>query len=282
VNESHSKPRHRNRSRFFEVVLVALVAVGFLALGREFLRDGIRAKSIGRLSQIGVALLQYADRDPEGYWPPVTWEPEPFVLDPSLLRSRDLPESVFLSPKRNWISDVPIRRRFFYLGYAFLHEDAAVEALETMRRLPPEDLRNGEPIPTDHGLVFPFKYDVASQIIDGLEFQQIEESMRDRGLDDEAIEEKKQEYRESMEQLRLQQRPLSRRFWEWLMPVAHATSYGIGPPGIPAMVEHPGLYGDGGHVLFMDGHVEFMEYPGEFPMTGRFIAALESFEPASD
>ena len=47
---------------------------------------------------------------------------------------------------------------------------------------------------------------------------------------------------------------------------------------IPVFVEwpenHEGL--SGGHVLFMDGHVEWMPYPGEFPMTESTIGALRT------
>jgi prepilin-type processing-associated H-X9-DG protein len=31
-----------------------------------------------------------------------------------------------------------------------------------------------------------------------------------------------------------------------------------------------------GHVLFVDGHIEIMEYPGRFPMTEAFITALRA------
>jgi prepilin-type processing-associated H-X9-DG protein len=47
---------------------------------------------------------------------------------------------------------------------------------------------------------------------------------------------------------------------------------------IPLLIERPGLHDGGGHVLYMDGHVEFVPYPGKFPMTQRFIEALESVD----
>ena len=47
---------------------------------------------------------------------------------------------------------------------------------------------------------------------------------------------------------------------------------------IPVMIERPGLQKGGSCVLFMDGHTEFIEYPGRFPMTERFIRALQSIE----
>ena len=47
---------------------------------------------------------------------------------------------------------------------------------------------------------------------------------------------------------------------------------------IPVMVERPGLQRRGGNVLFTDGHIEFIEYPGKLPMTEKFIKALESLD----
>ena len=57
------------------------------------------------------------------------------------------------------------------------------------------------------------------------------------------------------------------------------------PPSIvPLMIERPGLFEGGGHVMYADGHVRFLDYPGEYPMTRDFIEALESLgglRPAS-
>ncbi len=54
---------------------------------------------------------------------------------------------------------------------------------------------------------------------------------------------------------------------------------------IPVVIERPGRHSaPGGYVVFIDGHTEFMAYPGKFPMTTRFIEALQSLdalEPAS-
>ena len=44
---------------------------------------------------------------------------------------------------------------------------------------------------------------------------------------------------------------------------------------IPVLIEWPTHHDvPGGNVLFLDGHVEFIPYPGPFPMTERFIATL--------
>jgi prepilin-type processing-associated H-X9-DG protein len=47
---------------------------------------------------------------------------------------------------------------------------------------------------------------------------------------------------------------------------------------LPIMIERPGMHESGANVLFLDGHVEFIRYPGKFPMTERFIQALESLD----
>lgn len=47
---------------------------------------------------------------------------------------------------------------------------------------------------------------------------------------------------------------------------------------IPIMIERPGLQEGGSNVLYMDGHVAFIKYPGIFPMTEKFIQALESLD----
>ncbi len=47
---------------------------------------------------------------------------------------------------------------------------------------------------------------------------------------------------------------------------------------VPVMFERPELHGNGGHVLYMDGHVEFVPYPGPFPMAKDFIEGLRSLD----
>ena len=49
---------------------------------------------------------------------------------------------------------------------------------------------------------------------------------------------------------------------------------------IPVFIERPGHYPrrPGGWVVFLDGHAEYCAYPGKFPMTKKFIEALESLD----
>ena len=48
---------------------------------------------------------------------------------------------------------------------------------------------------------------------------------------------------------------------------------------IPTMIERPEHHiPEGGNVLYLDGHVEFIKYPGKWPMTEQSIAILESLD----
>jgi prepilin-type processing-associated H-X9-DG protein len=58
-----------------------------------------------------------------------------------------------------------------------------------------------------------------------------------------------------------------------------ATPPAVSQSEIPLFIEYSGKHPDGeGHVLYMDGHVETIKYPGKFPMTKAFIEGLKSLE----
>ncbi len=52
----------------------------------------------------------------------------------------------------------------------------------------------------------------------------------------------------------------------------------VGDHEIPVMMEWPGQHEglNGGHVIYLDGHTEFIEYPGKFPMTEATITTFDS------
>jgi len=52
---------------------------------------------------------------------------------------------------------------------------------------------------------------------------------------------------------------------------------------IPIMLDRPGNHRDpeGGNVLYMDGHVEFVRYPGKFPITEKFLNRLIAVSAAT-
>ncbi len=56
------------------------------------------------------------------------------------------------------------------------------------------------------------------------------------------------------------------------------TSSAVVQSKLPVLIERPGMHEQGANVLYLDGHVEFIRYPGKFPMTESFIQALESLD----
>ncbi len=59
---------------------------------------------------------------------------------------------------------------------------------------------------------------------------------------------------------------------------------GLRQRDIPVLIERldidtfDGHIPGGGNVLYMDGHVEFIRYPGQFPMTREFMELIKSLE----
>ncbi len=51
------------------------------------------------------------------------------------------------------------------------------------------------------------------------------------------------------------------------------------PATVPVIWEWPTNHEGGGHVLYLDRHIEFVPYPGRFPMTEKFMEALRKIEP---
>jgi hypothetical protein len=48
------------------------------------------------------------------------------------------------------------------------------------------------------------------------------------------------------------------------------------PSSVPVAIEWPGHHRKpGGHVVYLDGHREYVSYPGKFPMTPQFMEKLQ-------
>ncbi len=58
--------------------------------------------------------------------------------------------------------------------------------------------------------------------------------------------------------------------------INHPSATAVSESEIPVMITRP--VDGGGNVLYMDGHVEYLKYPGKFPMTPAFISALKSLD----
>jgi prepilin-type processing-associated H-X9-DG protein len=53
--------------------------------------------------------------------------------------------------------------------------------------------------------------------------------------------------------------------------------------GVPVLIERiRNNKGKGGHVLYLDGHVEFIDYPGRWPMTPKTVALLDELDRMGD
>jgi len=60
----------------------------------------------------------------------------------------------------------------------------------------------------------------------------------------------------------------------------HGAPKPVAASRIPVIIERPGhhRHNPGGWVAFLDGRCELITYPGKFPMTKKFIEALESLD----
>jgi prepilin-type processing-associated H-X9-DG protein len=48
---------------------------------------------------------------------------------------------------------------------------------------------------------------------------------------------------------------------------------------LPTLIEHVGRHGDSAaHVVYMDGHVEYLTYPGKWPMTVKTVQLLQELD----
>ncbi|MDX9973181.1 MAG: DUF4190 domain-containing protein [FCB group bacterium] len=62
--------------------------------------------------------------------------------------------------------------------------------------------------------------------------------------------------------------------------IGNPASANVAQATIPILIERPGNHPDrgGANVLYMDGHVEFIPYPGKWPMTAQTISALNELD----
>jgi len=69
----------------------------------------------------------------------------------------------------------------------------------------------------------------------------------------------------------------------WITDISDPQAGAEAQARIPVMWERPGNHvPDGGNVLYMDGHVEYVEYPGTFPMTEKFMTRLIQLSATKD
>lgn len=236
-----------------------------------------------QLRQIGAAFTQYAED--HRLYPPLSPVPgqlmfseqvmyPKYLADLSLLRSPALRVS---APSNALFDDTS----YYYLGYLMLHERSGLAWIDEYKKHAPkqEQIANRQEIWPDCAPAIEARKTLAAQ-----EVQNAIDEWRELGGDSEKItmghiaKFRKTSYgpdvSEQCTYLRLER------------GVARFIVTEIGYPGaeymamsqVPILIERPELHGDGGHVLYMDGHVEFVPYPGKFPMAPAFIEGLRSLD----
>ncbi|MBX7259528.1 MAG: hypothetical protein K1Y02_24420 [Candidatus Hydrogenedentes bacterium] len=221
------------------------------------------------LEQIGAALQTYAQHDKSGDYAPMSRTPGCLMFSPKALGSEAMQKAPLLISYVHPHRSVLERRctnaslyvfddnSYWYLGFAFANERSANEWLEACK----EAAQHREPVndferEARHGgsCEWRSKRAISSRLATGrwagfrasneIVYAHLKENIGDTlsPFDDGR---EKEAYFKSI---------------------------------IPVMVERPELHGNGGHVLYLDGHVEFVPYPGQFPMTQKFIEGLRSLD----
>jgi prepilin-type processing-associated H-X9-DG protein len=249
----------KGRGKAFLVAGVAAVLLGAVllfcavlwALRADDFRSGVNLKALA------IAILTYAEGD---YYPPLSAKPGHLMFDVESLYPKYVSDlSLFLSladPTREAAIDTKLTPDFCfehssyaYLGYK-VWDDATVEAFATAYK---KRIEEGRPFDSDLPVNLPIE-----------KLERLDSAVRRETMipDSEADNPK----------------------WEGSH---HSNSE------VPCLIEwphpYPGMLGlrtfvpiplskpvRGGTVLYVDGHVEFIPYPGKWPMTPRTINALKA------
>lgn len=279
------------RATWVITLLVAAVALTLWAQPR-FRAAQRNAQCVQNLNQIWAAVSIYVTESKSDSFPPLSTTPGRLMFDSAAIYPKHLPETVcFVSPfhpdysqlrKHNdnppaFIDDAS----YWYPGYIFGNERSALAWVEEYKRLIPEGR-----LPANTNEVWP-------EYTDDIEARDKEY----RARYDEAAAAIRADW---IRLGRTGEPPGPARMPMGAGPLLHEECLyqglkngverflitDIGNPAgsmvaqaiIPILIERPDLHGDGGHVLFMDGHVEFVPFPGPFPMTEKFIDGLRSLD----
>jgi len=212
-------------------------------------------RDVTNLRTLAIALIMYANHD---YWPPLSSEPGRLMFEMDTLYPEHIPDPLLLlspaDPIRRDVKGAELTPAFcfenssyFYIGY-MVWDDETVEAwADAYRKRLEEGLAFDSDLPVD----LPIE-----------KLHRLNEAVRPGGY---------LTYSES-------ESPK----WEHLH---HARSE------IPTLIERPHLYPGrfglyllapvplskpilAGTVLYLDGHTEFISYPGKWPMTEKTISTL--------
>lgn len=242
------------------VTLLVVIAAPFAI--RAMLRARANAECEHTLRQIHAALKNYMQHDYDGRYPPLSRDPGRLMFEPNLILTATLKIE---SDSR--LDDT----QYWYLGWMIPNERSGLEWIEQYRAHAP----NVDAIPEQKGVWPDVEDDLAARQ------RELEVAWLKTHPDGKPRPNVKDSW------------PVAHPFWEerrFYCPVRDGmerfliTEIGNPDPSshllslLPIVIERPERHRDGGHVLYMDGHVEFVPYPGKFPMTPAFIEGLRSLD----
>ncbi len=247
------------------LAICATVVVSLAFLSQESLKQWRCARNLERIG----SMLKENTYQNGGYYAPLSKMPGRLMFGPDSFDA-DMRRGAYalishVHPEREALEQQLGRspaslyddQSYWYLGYAFANEGSALAWIDDYKRLVPQGFDIPDSLPTDGKHVS----DIRKAPFDAPWYQCRSRNGHFRSFKIVVYARLK----DGVENV------IGSRF-------DGLPSETFSAKKIPVLIERPKLHGDGGHVLFMDGHVEFMPYPGEFPMTQDFIEGLESLD----
>jgi len=269
------------------VVVVAGIAIPGFAFLDHFESIRVDTECMVNLKVIGGALFEYADKSAGGRFPPLSRVPGKLFCEQEGMSSLHRADrSKLISPahpdRRRLLPEVATNpslmfddHSFWYLGYLVLNPrsmSAFIEDYKTMAQTGKPLIEVDEVWP-EYAEAVEKRYGKRTEVWfkhlgkwpDGRPYYAI-------NVDDPLPE---RQYHLRLE-FRLSMERMLHAFVE--DENSYKSLFNPGYPLIPLLIERPELHGDGGHVMYLDGHVEFIPYPGKFPMTEEFISSLRELD----
>lgn len=277
----------RARAKWILVVVVVFAGCGAVWAYAWYRTSQRNLQCVRNLEQIGAVLRLYTNESKGEFFPPLSLIPgrvmferdavyPTYLTDAQLLVSPFHPDYVRFQAQHSDPASLIDDASYWYLGYLFANERSALAWIDEYKRVIPVG-----GLPADMNGIWP------EYVSD---FEARDQDVRAR------YEEALARHEEGLEP----NDPRTLRMMSRAYPHLHEMHVvcvlrsgverflitDVGNPfaavklqsEIPVMVERPELHGDGGHVLYLDGHVEFVPYPGLFPMTESFIDGLRSLD----
>lgn len=268
------------------VVLVTTVLAGAIYMYTRTLEIYHNEACVKNLNHLYLVLRNYSNDAPQEVFPPLSNVAGRLMFDTSSLTPEDLYGPEYLISRYHpdveelfrIAETTPVEaiddHSYWYLGYTILSEPVLESFVEAYKVA----IVKGEPVP-EIDEIFP---EAREAVEERREKRRIEidaylERVEAEGGDPSRV---KASYNVPLGNDERNARLILRNGIERFFV------YEIGNPmageqeaaTIPVLIERPKLHGDGGHVLFLDGHVEFISYPGKFPMTEEYIAGLRTLD----